>query len=136
MRFWKTAAFKDLQAEWYSRLKATGFEDAEEMVGDDMRLKQTAEHVYRGLDELRITNKEAYYAFVSQKVQETVFQSDVDRLILVRHAEGRRIKHICEELVDMGKGRCRETIRFKIRIYQMKWGIRKFTPKQLNQRVS
>ncbi len=136
MPFWKTHSFKALQAEWYARLKAYGFEDAEEIVGDEMKLKQTAEHVYRGLEELQITNKEAYYAFVSQKVQETVFQSDVDRLILLRHAEGRRIKHICEELVDMGKGRCRETIRFKIRIYQMKWGIRKFTPKQLNRRVS
>ena len=136
MAFWKTHSFKALQAEWYARLKACGFQDAEELVGEEMQLKQTAEHVYRGLEELQITNKEAYYAFVSQKVQETVFQSDVDRLILVRHAEGRKIRHICEELVDMGKGRCRETIRFKIRIYQMKWGIRKWTPRQMNQRVS
>lgn len=133
MTFWTTPTFKALQKAWYASLKDAGFKDAEELVGDELVLKQNAAHPYRVATTLTRDCKEAYYHFVAQKVQETVFTSDIDRLILGRYAEGWKIRHICEELESIGKRRYRGTIRYKIRIYEMKWGLRQYTPKQLNR---
>lgn len=136
MTFWDTKAFKTLQQAWYQRLKAEGFQDAEEVVGGELVLKQTAAHCYRGADQLTRLTKEAYYIFVAQKVEHTVFDSDVDQLILRMHSEGRKKKQICDELASMGKRRCRNTVTFRIRVYEMKWGLREYSPKQLNRKVS
>lgn len=134
MKFWTTNDFKALQGAWYQRLADEGFTDVEEMVGTEMRLKKTIATVCVG--EIVWRDREAYYNFVSQKAHDTVFTSDVDRLILTLHAEGKKIKHICEELVSIGKQRTRHTVRFKIRIYEMQWGLRHYTPRQLNRKVS
>lgn len=136
MTFWKTQSFKALQKEWYQRLKDDGFQDAEEVVDGKSVLKQIASHVYRNHGLFEIENKEAYYQFISQKVQETVFAKSVDRIIMSRHAEGRLRKHIVEELEEIGEPRCRNTITFRIRKYEMEWGMRQYTPKQLNKKVS
>ncbi len=135
MTFWKKPDFKALQEAWYQRLTESGFQDAEELVAGELVLKQTSANG-RSRDELTRTDKEDYYTAISQKVQETVFTSDVDRIILVRYSEGRKIKHICEELATLGQRRCRETIRFKVRIYEMAWGLRQYTPRQLHRKVS
>lgn len=136
MTYWTTQHFKALQKAWYERLQEGGFQDAEVMVGGELDLRQNACHPYRDNSEITRSCKEAYYQFVAQKVQETVFTSDVDHLILARHADGKRIKHICEELEGIGKSRTRGTIRFRIRVYEMKWGLKQYTPKQLNRKVS
>lgn len=135
MTFWKSPKFKALQEAWYQRLAASGFQDVEEMIGFDMVLRQTAHHAYRGTDDLMRDSKADYYHLVSQKVQETEFESDVDKLILTRHAEGKKHVHICRELELLGLARNRKTIRYRIRIYEMQWGLRTYTPRQLNRRV-
>ncbi len=132
MTFWTTKKFKDLQAAWYGVLRESGFEDAEELVAGQLVLRQKASHPYRGADPLTRDCKEAYYNFVAQKVQETVFTRDIDRIILAMHADGKKIRHICDELESLGKRRCRGTIRYRIRVYEMRWGLRQYTPKQLN----
>lgn len=131
MTFWKTSEFKALQQAWYQRLQAGGFQDAEELIGDDLVLRQSASHVYRDDDPLR-HSKEEYYCIVAQKVQETQFPNDIDRFILTRHAEGKKQIHICRELEQIGVRRHKVTIKFKIRIYEMQWGLRTYTPRQLN----
>lgn len=136
MTYWKNQTFKELQDEWYQRLKDDGFDDAEESVGEEMRLKQNAEHAFAWVDEVEFVATEAYFNFVSQMVQVTPFRNDVDRIILESHAAGKKIKHICAELASIGKKRHRASIRYRIRVYEMKWGIRKYTRKQLNRRAS
>lgn len=132
MKFWQTQSFKTLQKAWYERLEDDGFADVEEFARDgEMRLKKSAVHVFREDDRFR-DSKEAYYHFVSQQVHETVWTSDVDRLILLRHSEGRKIRHICEELELLGHRRTRGTVRFKIRRYEVIWGIREYSPRQMN----
>lgn len=133
MQFWKKPEFKELQKQWYEKLEAEGFEDAERIVGDHLVLKQPAA---RPFDELTRDSKEAYYVFVAQKVQETVFTSAVDQIILTGVASGKKIRHIVEDLQSQGMPRCRFTVRVKIRTYEMKWGLRQYTPKQLNRKVS
>jgi hypothetical protein len=134
--FWETKTFKTLQQAWYRRLKAEGFQDAEEFIAGELVLKQSAANCYRGADQTMRVSKEAYYMFVSQQVEQTIFESDVDQLILRMHAEGKKKKHICEQLASIGKRRCRNTVTFRIRIYEMRWGIRAYTPKQLNRKAS
>lgn len=131
MTFWTNPHFKALQRAWYQRLEEDGFEDVERLIDGEPTLRVTDFTRWSEDD----GGKEAYYHFVSSKIKETTFTSDVDRIILERHAEGRKIRHIREELESMGQRRCRNTICFKIRVYQAQWGIKTYTPKQLNRRV-
>lgn len=129
MTFWKSPAFKALQAEWYQRLEAEGFKDAEEFDGEEVRLKDYS--LGRKREIIMRLQRQRYFAVISEYVQQTQFESIVDEIILTWYADGRKIKHICEELKRQGQSRCRETIRFTIRRYEMQWGIKQYSPKQL-----
>ncbi len=135
MTYWTTQHFKALQKAWYQRLKDAGFEDAEELANDEMILRQKAEHVYRNVDAFQCETKETYYHFVAQMVQVTCFRNEVDRVILVSHAAGKKPSQICVDLKEAGFRRCRASVRYRIRIYEMKWGLRSYTPKQLNRKA-
>lgn len=124
-----------MQRAWYAKLAEEGFEDAEELIGTEPMLKQAAAHPYRSLDQLGIHSKETYYRLLGQKIQEGTFRNDVDRLILTSFAMGTKIQRIVEILQREGKTRCRNTITFVIRRYEMMWGIRQYSPKQLNKKV-
>lgn len=134
MTFWQTPNFKSLQRAWYQRLKREGFQDAEELVAGELMLKQTAAHPYRGLDHLAIAAKEAYYRLMLQAVQKGEFRSEIDRLILAMWADGHKICVICRALKAMGSSRNRHTVLYTIRKYEMEWGLREYTPRQLNRR--
>lgn len=136
MTYWKTKDFKKLQQAWYARLESEGFLDAEEVVGDDLVLRQNAAHVYRDQSEISREIKESYYRLISQKVQETDFRSDVDRIILTSYCEGKKANVICEELKSRGTPRFRHAIRFTVRKYEVLWGLRTYTPRQLGKKVS
>lgn len=133
MKYWQTPHFKALQRAWYAELAKDGFEDAEELVGADMMLRQIAAHPYRNAEELGIKTKEAYYRFLFQRVQGSAFDNDIDCVIMTMFAEGAKIKRIVESLETQGKTRCRETVRYTIRRYEMQWGLRQYTPKQLRK---
>ncbi len=136
MSFWKTTAFKALQQAWYARLEKEGFRDAEEIIGGEYVLKQIAAHPYRDMDHLTIWAKESYYRLMCLQVQKGEFATEVDRLVLTMFAEGRRIKHIVEALHNLGTPRARNSVRFIIRKYEMRWGLREYTAKQLNKKES
>ncbi len=132
MTYWKTQDFKALQQAWYGRLKAEGFQDAEEVIAGELLLKQVAAHPYRGADDLTRSTKEDYFRVMAQAVQDAEFDSEVDRLILTAYAEGKKIKAICDELAGMGQTRGRATVRYKVRLYEMRWGMREYSPRELN----
>jgi hypothetical protein len=81
--------------------------------------------------------KEEYYRLISQYVssETTVFRSEVDQYILTRHAEGAKHSAIVSELEARGISKHRHSIRFIIRRYEMAWGIKKYSDKQLNKKV-
>lgn len=135
MTFWRSKTFRDLQKVWYERLSEDGFKDHEKLVGDEMALRQTAYKAYRGAEELEIETKSMYYSLLSERIISASFSSDVDRLILTWYAEGEKIKIICEELEKLGERRCRGTVRFTIRKYEMAWGMKEYTLKQLNRKI-
>lgn len=140
MQFWKKPEFKELQRLWYQKLTDSGFEDAEYLGIKGPVLKQTIDTssiaAYVALAPVARDDKEAYYSFISHKIQETVFDRDVDLLIMSFHANGLKPVQISRELDKLGNRRCRDSVRYRIRVYEMKWGIRQYTPKQLHRKVS
>lgn len=128
--------FRNLQNEWYQKLSKEGFRDIEKLKGDELVLSQFASHCFCGMDVLSRFLKEQYFRYISQIAldEDTFFRNDIDRHILIRHSEGAMIKVIVEELEDMGSPRHRHSVRFIIRRYQIKWGLRKYSDKQLNKK--
>lgn len=131
---WNSPSFKALQKTWYQRLADEGFEDAEELLNGEMELKQSAYHPATKLrnNETARLSVEEYYRLLSIKVHESEFRSEIDQLIVQRKSEGKMIKDICAELTELGHTRCRNTVVFTIRRYEMCWGLAKYTPKELN----
>lgn len=105
------------------------------MIGEDPVLKQTAAWPYQGASLENIEAKESYFLQLGARVATSVFQSDVDRLILTMAADGAKIKHITEALEQRGTRRCRMTVRMTIRKYEVAWGLRQWTAKQLNKKA-
>lgn len=132
MTFWKSSNFKALQKSWYRRLEEEGFQDAEEIIGEEFVLKQTASHPYRGLNEVERSSKEDYFRLLAQYAQHEPFKRTLDKYILGMRSQGWQIVSICKFLEVAGMARERKTVRYIIRKYEMKWGIREYTPKQLN----
>lgn len=159
MTYWKSSGFRELQQAWYQRLAETGFEDAERLVGDELELRQSSTAPYRSMtclkrrvrrddmgEVVRVTRreinitaryaKEQYFHVVSALVQDTTFRNEVDRLVVVRYAEGRKACEICEELKQRGTPRFRHAIRFIVRRYETLWGLKKWTPRQLGKKTA
>lgn len=77
-------------------------------------------------------NKSDYYSLIMFYTENEKFTAEVDHVVMLRHAAGFRIQDICRELSFRGYPRHRQTVRFIIRHYENKWGVRKWTPIQLN----
>lgn len=130
--------FRKLQQHWYQKLAERGFKDIERLRGEEYVLIQTAAYCYREVDAFERQMKEAYYRMMGQIVNDesTYFRNDVHKYILLRHAEGAKVKAITEELEKMGTPRHRHSVRFIIRTYEMEWGVKQYTPRQLNLKVA
>ena len=158
MTYWKSSEFKELQQAWYQKLAEHGFDDVETMVGDELLLRQHAAEAYRSLrlikrkiyrsdegDIVRIARtelnwtarhaKEDYFRIISSMAQTSEFKNEVDRIVIVRFAEGKKACEICEELKQRGTPRYRHAIRFIVRRYEMQWGLKKYTPRQLGKKA-
>lgn len=134
MTFWKSPSFIELQRAWYQRLEEEGFQDAEQLVGDQLVLKQIAAHPYRNEDELGRAMKEAYFRLLGQEIQKGEFITQIDKVILTMFSEGYTYRAICIALEKLGTPRHRKTVRFTIRKYEVLWGLREYTPRQLNKK--
>lgn len=136
MTFWKTPSFKALQQAWYQRLRDEGFEDIEEFIGEELELKDKDLRRAGHRDYMRAEYDAEYFHVISQKVHETEFRNDVERLIMLSHSEGKKAVTICEELKQRGTPRHRHAIRFIVRRYEAKWELKTWSPTQLGKKVS
>lgn len=123
---------KRLEDKWNKILDDSGFVDIEETKGKDRVLKQIANHAYWRSGKLAVKSKFEYYNSISQKVQIEKFDCGIDKLILVMASQGMSHASIVRILSSIGKRRYRATIRFIIRRYEMKWGLKSWTLKQMN----
>lgn len=127
MKYHQTEDFKQLQKEWYDKLKQIGFRDIEVTVGTEQKLMQYS----TGL-RLVDNDKLAYYQALTYFVFTEQFDNDTDRLVLTRRADGVKIKDISAEMRHMGlKHFHRESIRYIIRRYEVRWGLKTYKPSQM-----
>ena len=129
MQFWRTKQFQALSKTWELNLKRCGFQDAEVSLKGDRALKQRATNSYRQASELERDTRLEYYRILGQLTNETKFKNELEKKIMVMHADGHTIKEIVEGLHI---SRDRKTIRYIIRRWQMKWGIRNWSLSQMN----
>lgn len=88
-----TKQFKSLQREWYKKLKATGFEDAEK----NEELKEySSSRLYRGQNNgqefetvsMLTESKAEYYRLVGYFLYDHKFENWLERRIWKEHADG------------------------------------------------
>lgn len=137
-KFWRTERFAELNKEWEEKLKEAGFEDAEEQVGGEKRLKQHSAYAYRRQECTQITRetKLSYFMLLAERVNsERKFDDESDRLIMTRTSEGWTIQEISTELKALGRRKFnRDTIRYIRRRYENRWGIRSWKSEQMVSR--
>ena len=148
----KSKEFRDLEQEWASKLKDSGFEDAEIILKNGSRkLKQRADYAYQhtmlpshkdsqesssALEEQSFREARLdFYMSVAQQVAEGKFDSDRDRRIMECFSEGMSNRATEETLAQEGLGCHHETIRHVQRRYLHVWGLRSYTPRQRNLRL-
>lgn len=119
--------FKKLKALWDKRLSSEGFDE----LGEQSQTLKRFEPPFLRLKSVEIEERRRYYESINDAIAKTKFRSERDRYILTRHAEGAMIKTIAEELHLMGHTKRASTVTTIIRRYQMAWGIRTYTRKQL-----
>ena len=148
----KSKEFRDLEQEWATKLKDSGFEDAEIILKNGSRhLKQRSDYAYQhtmlpshkdrqesssALEEQSFREARLdFYMSVAQQVAEGKFDSDRDRRIMECFSEGMSNRVTEETLAQEGLGCHHETIRHVQRRYLHVWGLRSYTPRQRNLRL-
>ena len=129
MKFWITSQFKELQAQWYERIKETGFVDIEK----SELLKQNAPNSYRQAAKIVRDAKLLYHLLLSAKLEEHKCDNDIDTFVMMALSQGLTFMKISGELKKRGHNTHRETIRFIRRKYEHRWGIRVWKTHQLTK---
>src|SRR5262245_22924750 len=97
-KYWETKEFKDLEREWYERLRLSGFDDAEKSINGTRILKQRASNSFRGAIALIRDSKFEYFRLMATAMACEGFSNPIHRFILERRANGFKIIEICKEL--------------------------------------
>jgi hypothetical protein len=132
LKFWERPDFVALQAEWYARLAASGFEDVELGPPLDPRFRHDKP---RAVLAAIADEGSVYSRFIAENLQRTSFRNGADEIIMRMRADGAKIREICEHLAEAGTPRRRQAVRYRIRIYEMKWGLRSYSPRQLGRKI-
>lgn len=125
---------RQLQREWYRKLKKTGFVDAEKLSGNDMVLKRSASDAYRQASKVTRDAKQAYFDQMCYHAYQEHFDKKIDELVIKMRAEGANIKGICAQLKKKGYERHQQTVRFIIRKYENRWGVKCWKPKLMTSK--
>lgn len=128
--------FRELQKYWYKILEESGFRDIEKLIGDELVLKQNSDHNGWFIDQFTREMNEEYFRTICEIVgnEDTVFRNDIDKIIMNMHAYGAKIINIVNTLKANNMTRNRASVRFIIRRYEIDWGLKQYTLKQLNKK--
>ncbi len=123
-------SLKELQKHWYKILEESGFKDIETMVGNELVLKQAANHHIWDKHPLDREMTEEYFRVLFHKAhdEKTLYRNDLDRVTMQMYSDGSKICGIAKIT-----GRARNSIRFIIRRYETAWGIRDRSKEELNR---
>lgn len=120
-----------LQAFWEKKLEQSGLIDIEKPIGKERYLRQNSFSLFCEND-LRLRAKAKYFDLLCEKVAHYKFNNPIEEFIICKTADGFKIAEIVRLLEEIGQTKHRHTVRFIIRRYEHKWGIRKWTMKQRN----
>ena len=135
MKYWQTQEFLALQKAWYERLNNIGFKDVESKLdGFDPILKELSDKVHRYRYRSKMENHAEYFRVMLDKACQSVYDSEIDKIILNMFADGKRYKDIYDFLASQGNRRCLNTLRFTVRKYEVRWGVKEYSPRELNKR--
>jgi hypothetical protein len=126
---------KKLLKHWNKILEVEGHNAEKVLVNGERVLRQNAENAYRAIDQVRREAKESYFRLMSGFLANEIFSSIVHKYILIRICDGATIAGISRELESMGEISKYQSIRFVIRKYEMKWGVKNWKLKELTQTV-
>lgn len=132
MEFWRSRNFRQLAKTWNQKLEEVGFIDSEIDLKGDRSLRQRATNAYRQASELERESRLGYYRLLGYLANNEQFQNALEELVMQRHADGASIKEIVNEVKQSGLSRDRKTIRHIIRRWQMKWGVKTWSLRQMN----
>lgn len=127
MKYWQTPEFKALQKAWYGRLEAEGFEDIEAISSKgNVCLREHAKGTYvKTANDLRYD----YFENITELITVWDFDRDVDRVIMLKHAQGLSERVIAKEIRSEGyppcrnRKPCRNTVSSIIQRYREAWGL-------------
>lgn len=128
----KSESLNELIIQWDGILKATGFKDIEKNIRGERVLIQFASNCYKQADELTVESKRSYYDQIQYHLHRQVFDNSIDQTVMTMIGEGHKINQVVEALGRRGHRIHRQTCRFIIRRYEVIWGMRVWTHKQMN----
>ncbi len=137
VKYWQSRKLIKLEKIWYEKLRDSGFVDAEKVAGKEKVLVQRASNAYRQASETERESKADYFRLLCIYGHDEIFPDKITEIVMLRRSFGRSLKEIHDELKLAGikehqiYNTSRQTIRFIIRSYENKWGIRKWTKAQL-----
>lgn len=109
--------FKELESEWYSKLKEAGFNDIEDTKREDRPLKEW--HISRfrnSSNDVRNRFKAEYYIEASRFLEEFDFKNDKERVVWQLHSAGHSTREI-EKSKNKAKGYSRPNVQKIIKKY-------------------
>lgn len=133
---------RKLYEKWNKKL---GFQDLEKLlvkkdktgkpVNAQLILKKDAvDDAFRDLPTAEVTRKFDYYHSMSTYAQQEKFDDEADRIVMQMRGEGTPIKDICAALKKQGHKHHRQTVRFIIRKFEYRWGLKQWKPNQLTSK--
>lgn len=100
-------SYQELKDTWYKKLKKSGFEDIEQDNGllksweSHRVLKESAKGHSVSTILQRVESKTTYFRLAGQFLYDHTFETDLDRIIWTKHAEGMSKRAISQTLKKM-----------------------------------
>ena len=129
-KYYYSQSFLKVQRAWYKKLEKEGFKDAEININGDLRLRQISSHVYKNSSAIERENKLKYFELLAVLVNEKTFDNDLDKQVMTLKSLGSKTNEIAQRLK-----RHKQTIRYVIRKYENRWGLKKWTPEELDLKL-
>lgn len=121
--FWRTKSFRILSKVWDNKLKESEFEDIEtELKIGERVLKRRANNCFSKADDFKRETTLEYFLFLGHLAHNTLFPNELEKLVMIRHSEGKTYKEISVEV-----GRHRHSVEFIIKRWQTKWGVKRWS---------
>lgn len=95
--------FKELEAKWYKKLEASGFDDIEDTTNPDRPLKTWAKSDFLEKSPTTIAVNTAYYGAASDLLNTYKFKKPIHKRIWKLHSEGMSVRDIEEVMSKTAK---------------------------------